>query len=79
MLKFDHKEREIMETASINKVLQLFNMLSKSDQLKIADSIDKQTFEARWLLLDNTLPNTEISDEDIMKEVRAIRYGSKKD
>ena len=79
MLKFDHKEREIMETVSINKVLQLFNMLSKSDQLKIADKIDKQTFEERWLLLDNTLPNTEISDEDIIKEVRAIRYGSRKD
>lgn len=68
-----------METVSINKVLQLFNMLSKSDQLKIADRIDKQTFEERWLLLDSTLPNTEISDEDIMREVRAIRYGSKKD
>jgi hypothetical protein len=79
MPKFDHKEREIMETAGVNKILQLFNMLSKSDQLKIADRIDKQTFEERWLLLDNTLPNTEISDEDIMKEVRAIRYGSKKD
>ena len=79
MLKFDHKEKEIMETAGVNKVLQLFNMLSKSDQLKIADRIDKETFKERWLLLDNTLPNTEISDEDIMKEVRAIRYGSKKD
>jgi hypothetical protein len=77
MLKFDHKEKEIMETVSVNKVLQLFNMLSKSDQLKIAERIDKQTFEERWLLLDNALPNTEISDEDIMKEVRAIRYGSK--
>jgi hypothetical protein len=68
-----------METASVNKVLQLFNMLSKSEQLEIADRIDKFTFEERWQIIDNALPNSELSEDDIMKEVRAIRYGDKKD
>jgi hypothetical protein len=68
-----------METASINKVLQLFNMLSKSEQLKVADRIDMQTFEERWQLADNSLPNSGFSENDIMKEVRAIRYSSEKD
>ena len=68
-----------METASVNKVLQLFNMLSKSDQLEIAERIDMQTFEGRWQLADHSLPNVELTDDDIMNEVRAIRYGSKKD
>lgn len=68
-----------METASINKVLQLFNMLSKSEQLAVADKIDMQTFEERWQLADNSLPNSGFGDDDIMKEVRAIRYGGKKD
>jgi hypothetical protein len=62
-----------METARINKVLQLFNMLSKSEQLAVADRIDMQTFEERWQLADNSLPNSGFGEDDIMKEVRAIR------
>jgi hypothetical protein len=66
-----------METASVDKVLQLFNKLSKSQQLEIADRIDEQTFEARWTLADRSLPTSGMSDEDIMNEVRAVRYGEK--
>ena len=68
-----------METVSVNKVLQLFNMLSKSEQLAVADEIDIQTFEERWQIADNSLPDSRFGEDDIMKEVRAIRYGSKKD
>jgi hypothetical protein len=67
----------MMETASVSKVLQLFNMLSKSEQIEIADKIDQQTFKERWQILDKLLPDSNISEEDIMHEVRAIRYGSK--
>jgi hypothetical protein len=67
-----------MATASINKVLQLFNMLSKPEQLEIADKIDKQTFKDRWQLADSSLPNVNFSEEEIMNEVRAVRYGEKK-
>ena len=66
-----------MEIANINKVLQLFNMLSKTEQLEVADKIDKQTFEERWQKLDNNLPDILLSDEDIIKEVQAVRYGKK--
>lgn len=67
-----------MATASINKVLQLFNMLSKPEQLEIADRIDEQTFADRWQLVNNSLPGISLSEEDIMNEVRAVRYGGKK-
>jgi hypothetical protein len=67
-----------METASVNRVLQLFNRLSKSEQLEIADRINKQTFDERWQLLDSLLPNADVSEEDVMNEVRAVRYGIKK-
>jgi hypothetical protein len=68
-----------METVSVNRILELFNRLSKSEQLEIADKIDKQTFKDRWQLLDKTLPDVEFSEEEIMNEVRAVRYGNKKD
>jgi hypothetical protein len=66
-----------METASINKVLQLFYKLSKPEQLEIADKINRQTFEERWNLIDNSLPDSPFTDDEIMKEVRAVRYGNK--
>jgi hypothetical protein len=28
-----------------------------------------------WLELDKSLPNVEITEEEILKEVRAVRYG----
>lgn len=65
-----------METANIKQVLQLFNRLSKSEQLELADKINIQTFEDRWHLIDTILPETKFSEEDIIKEVRAVRYGS---
>lgn len=71
------KKGEIMEAVSVNKILQLFNMLSKPEQLEIADKIEKQTFQERWKLMDEFLPDVEMSEEEIMEEVRAVRYGSK--
>ena len=68
----------IMETVSINKILQLFNRLPKADQLEIAERINKQTFEERWQSLDNQMPNSMLSEEEIMTEVRAVRYDNKK-
>ena len=66
-----------METVSVSKVLQLFNLLSKPDQLEVAKKIEKQTFEERWKLMDQSLPDVDISNEEIMHEVRAVRYGDK--
>jgi len=68
-----------METASVNKVLQLFNMLSKSEQLAVADKIDMQTFEKRWQIADDLLPDSGFDEDDVMEEVKAVRYGNKKD
>ena len=66
------------KAANINQFLQLFNQLSKKDQLVVADRIDKQTFDERWQLIDNTLPDVNFSDDEIMNEVRAERYGEQK-
>ncbi len=68
-----------MKTASISQFLELFNQFSRTEQLKIADKIDKQTFEEWWRVIDAKLPDARLPEEDIMKEVRAVRYGSEKD
>jgi hypothetical protein len=61
---------------SVNEFLSIFTQFSKEDQVKIAEKIALQTFSVRWKLLDKSLPDvTEISEEEIMNELRAVRYG----
>lgn len=62
----------------IKKFLLLFDQFSKEEQIKIAEKIALQTFADRWALLDEELPDTdEITEEEIMTEVRTVRYGKK--
>jgi hypothetical protein len=63
-----------MKTANKTRVLQLFNKLSKPEQLDVFEQISAQTFDERWKQMDAELPDLQISEEDIMKEVRAVRY-----
>ena len=79
IVKFVFEKHIIMKTATINQFLELFNQFSVTEQLKIADKIDKQTFEKRWQVIDEQLPDAGFSEEDIMNEVRAVRYGGEKD
>lgn len=66
-----------IDVPSVRAVLRLFNQLGKADRIKVAERIGKQTFEARWDAIDATLPDEPLADEDIMKEVSAVRYGKK--
>lgn len=62
------------EQLSVPKFLQLFENFSDEDKIKIADLIDRETFESRWKSLDSELPDVDMSDEEIMTELRAERY-----
>ena len=66
-----------METVNKAKVLQLFSKLSKPEQLAVFEQISEQTFAQRWNLMDTELPDSDISEDEIMEEVRAVRYGKK--
>lgn len=62
----------------IKEFLLLFNQFSKEEQIKIAEKIALQTFADRWILLDKELPDTdELTEEEIMAEIKAVRYGQK--
>ena len=63
----------------INQFLKLFDDFSKAEQLEIAKMIEKQTFEDRWRIMDSNMPDVDFFDEEIMEEVRAVRYANKKD
>ena len=62
----------------IKEFLLLFNQFSKEEQIKIAEKIARQTFADRWVLLDEELPDTdELTEEEIMAEIKAVRSGQK--
>lgn len=60
---------------TIAKFLALFNQFSRSEQVQIARKIWEKTFEEQWQLLDAELPDVEMSEEEILEEVKAVRYG----
>ena len=67
-----------METASVSKVLRLFNRLSKPEQLEIADKIEKQTFKERLKLKNRFAYGVDIADDDIIPEVHIVRNSSER-
>src|SRR5258708_26335733 len=62
------------EKISVPTFLSMFKKFSASDKVKIAEQIDRETFEVRWKRLDAELPDVVMSDNEIMEEVRAVRY-----
>ncbi len=65
------------EKITVPDYLTMFEKFSPSEKLKIAEKISQKAFAERWKMLDAELPDVEISDEEIMDEVRAVRYGKK--
>lgn len=59
----------------VNAVIRLFNQLTQADKVRVAEQISNETFRKRWMAVDAELPDTDLSDEEIIKELRAVRYG----
>ena len=60
---------------TIAKFLALFNQFTLAEQIQIARTIWKKTFAEQWQLLDVELPDVEMSEEEVLKELMAVRYG----
>ena len=60
---------------TIARFLALFNQFTSAEQVQIARKIWEKTFAGQWQLLDAELPDVEMSDEEILEELRAVRYG----
>ena len=60
---------------TIAKFLALFNQFSRAEQVQIARTIWEKTFAEQWQLLDKALPDTDITEEQVLEELMAVRYG----
>ena len=72
------RSRKSEEKLSVVRFMKYFDRFSKKQQSKIAEQINEFTFSERWALLDKELPNQNISEDEVIYEVRAVRYGKKK-
>lgn len=64
---------------TIPRFMDYFYQFTKKQQSDIVNEINQATFSQRWSALDKILPDTEISEDEIMKQVKAVRNGRKKD
>ncbi len=65
--------------ASVEDFVTSFEKFSRKDQLEIAHLINKKTFLAQWKELDAFLPDVNMSESEIMKEIKQVRSASQKD
>ena len=68
-------EQSNPQDLTITQFLALFSRFSRAEQEHIARAIWKKTFPSQWQLLDKELPDADISEEEILEELRAVRYG----
>lgn len=61
------------EKITVPRFLNMFEKFSPSEKLKIAEQINQKNFAERWNALDAELPDIEMSEEEIMNEVRSVR------
>jgi hypothetical protein len=66
-----------MTTLNINlnteQFISLFQQFTKKEQVKIAEKIQNLTFAQQWKMLDEDLPDVEMSEDEIMQEIYAVR------
>jgi hypothetical protein len=62
---------------TVSRFMDYFYQFPEKQRLNIAAEINMATFAQRWSELDKSLPDLKVSEEEIMKQVKAIRNGRK--
>ena len=75
------KKKAKSPTAKVTvlRFMNYFYAFSKKERQKIVQQINQSTFKERWDELDKILPDLDLSEEQVMNEVRVVRYGKKED
>ena len=55
--------------------IDLFKKFSKAERRKILKEINLLSFDQEWRGISAQMPDAKISEEEIMEEVKAVRYG----
>lgn len=74
----DKKYKSLSNNISRAEYLRVFRQFSKKKKLEIAEEINKEIFDEMWEELNASLPDVQDADKIIMREVSAVRYGTKK-
>ena len=62
---------------TVPRFMDYFYQFSEKQRSDIVTKINQATFDKRWSALNKTLPDLDISENEIMKQVKAVRNGKK--
>jgi hypothetical protein len=60
---------------NIAQFLAVFEKFNAKERAEIARKIWMLTFGEQWKILDNQLPDLDVSEQEVMDELMAVRYG----
>lgn len=56
------------------ELVKAFDQMPRNEQIQVAKLINERVADALFDELDAELPDVDVSEEEIMNEVRAVRY-----
>ena len=59
---------------SIEEFIKIFKLFNVEDKKQIRKSINSELFKREWDILDSELPDINMSDNEIMSEIKQVRY-----
>ncbi|MCD4746801.1 MAG: hypothetical protein K8R58_10935 [Bacteroidales bacterium] len=59
---------------SIDEFIKIFKLFNNEDKKQISQSINSELFKREWDMLDSVLPDINMSENEIISEIKQVRY-----
>lgn len=64
---------------SIEEFLKFFDLFSIEDKRQIVQSINSELLKREWEMLDSELPDIDMPENEIISEIKQVRYNQYED
>ncbi len=62
---------------SIDEFIKIFNLFNTEDKRRISQNINSELFKKEWEMLDSVLPDINMPENEIISEIKQVRYKQK--
>ena len=59
---------------SIEEFIKIFKLFNVEDKKQIRKSINRELLKREWEILDSELPDVNMPENEIMSEIKQVRY-----
>ena len=64
---------------SIDEFIRIFKLFKIEDKKQISQSINSELFKREWEILDSELPDVNMPENEIISEIKQVRYKQNED